>query len=89
MAEHGTTVRDVAALEVARVGKVEETGNPLLPFRLLDGQGAEVPAVAEFLHHMLADDASPASLRSYAFELLAWFRFLHAAGISWHLAGRA
>jgi len=25
--------------------------------------------VSEFLHHMLADDASPASLRSYAYEL--------------------
>ena len=25
---------------------------------------AEVPAVTEFLQHMLADDASPASLRS-------------------------
>jgi Copper chaperone PCu(A)C len=34
--------------------------------------------VTEFLHHMLADDASPALLRSYANELLAWFRFLNA-----------
>jgi site-specific recombinase XerD len=83
------TVRDVAALAVARAGRVEETGDPLLPYRLLDEQGAEVAAVTEFLHHMLADDASPASLRSYAYELLAWFRFLHAAGVAWHLAGRA
>ena len=50
---------------------------------------AEVPAVAEFLHHMLADDASPASLRSYAYELLAWFRFLDAVMVRWDLAGRA
>ena len=45
MPEHSTTVRDVAALAVARAGRVEETGDPLLPFRLLDGQGAEVAAV--------------------------------------------
>ncbi len=74
MPERSTMVRDVAALAVARTGWVEETGDPLLPFRLLDEHGAEVPAVTEFLHHMLADDASPASLRSYAYELLAWFR---------------
>ena len=37
---------------------------------------------------MLADDASPASLRSYAYELLAWFRFLDAVMVPWDLAGR-
>lgn len=89
MAEHGTTVRDVAKLEVPRGGRVDETGDGLTPFRLLDGQGVEVAAVAEFLQHMLADDASPASLRSYAYELLSWQRFLHAVEVPWHLAGRA
>lgn len=88
MPEHSTTVRNVAVLAVARVGRVEETGDPLLPFRLLDEQGAEVPSVTEFLHHMLADDASPASLRSYAYELLAWSRFLDAVMVPWDLAGR-
>jgi site-specific recombinase XerD len=85
----GTGVRDVAALRVARVGRVAETLDPLRPFMLLDESGAEVPAAAEFLHHMLADDASPASLRSYAYELLAWFRFLDAIDVGWDVAGRA
>jgi hypothetical protein len=67
---------------------VEETGDRLMPFRLLDDQGVEVAAVTEFLHHMLADDASPVSLRSYAYELLSWHRFLRAVEVSWHLAGR-
>lgn len=89
MAEHGTTVRDVANLVVPRGGRVEETGDVSMPFRLLDDQGVEVAAVTEFLHHMLADDASPASLRSYAYELLSWQRFLCAVEVSWHLAGRA
>jgi site-specific recombinase XerD len=88
MAEHGTTIRDVARLEVDRVGRVEETGDPLMPFRLVDDQGVEEPAVTEFLHHMLADDASPVSLRSYAYELLSWQRFLRAVEVPWHLAGR-
>lgn len=88
MAEQGTTLRDVAALKVGRTGRVEETGDPVLPFRVLDEHGVEVDAVGEFLHHMLADDASPASLRSYAYELLAWFRFLRAIDVPWHAAGR-
>jgi len=56
-------VRDVAVLEVARVGRVWETGELLRPFVLLDENGAEIAAVSEFLHHMLADDARPSSLR--------------------------
>jgi len=68
---------------------VEETDDALLPFRLLDGRGGEVPEVSEFLHHMLADDASPSSLRSYAYESLAWFRFLAAVDVGWDRAGRA
>ncbi len=82
-------VRDVGALKVARVGRVWETGDRLRPFVLLDENGAEVRAVSEFLHHMLADDARPSSLRSYAYELLAWFRFLRAIGVAWDAAGRA
>src|SRR5215469_780579 len=72
MAEPG--IRDVAALKVERAGRVAETGDPLRPFVLLDEHGAEVAAVSEFLHHMLADDARLTSLRSYAYELLGWFR---------------
>ncbi|MFC8592333.1 hypothetical protein [Streptomyces atroolivaceus] len=88
MSEHSTTVRDVAALKVARVGRVEKSDDPLQPFRLVDADGTEGAAVSEFLHHMLADDASPTSLRSYAYELLAWVRFLRAVDVPWYLASR-
>ena len=37
-----TEVRDVATLEVARVGRVAGTGDPLRPFVVLDETGAEV-----------------------------------------------
>ncbi|WIX85718.1 site-specific integrase [Amycolatopsis sp. DG1A-15b] len=88
MAERDEVVRDVATLKVARVGRVEETGDLLSPFRLVDENDVEQMAVTEFLRHMLADDASPASLRSYAYELLSWFRFLRAVEVPWHLASR-
>ncbi|MEU8251065.1 site-specific integrase [Nonomuraea sp. NPDC048916] len=89
MVEPAIGVRNVAALRVDRVGRVVETGDPLRPFELLDEHGVEVTAVSEFLHHMLADDARPTSLRSYAYELLAWFRFLRTIGVAWDGAGRA
>ncbi|MFH9354684.1 hypothetical protein [Kitasatospora sp. NPDC017646] len=46
-----------------RVGRVDETNDPVLPYRLLDRDGVEVVAVSEFLLNMLADDDSPAALR--------------------------
>ena len=49
-----------------RVGRVWGTGDLPRPFVVLDENGAEVRVVSEFLHHMLADDARPSSLRSYA-----------------------
>jgi len=84
----GAGIRDVLALRVPRVGRVEEGTDPALPYRLIDGSGADVAAVSEFLHDMLADDASPASMRSYAYELLAWFRFLWAVDVPWDHASR-
>lgn len=76
-------VRDVAGLVVTRAGRVEATGDPTAPYRLVDGSSGEVAAVGEFLHDMLADDASPASLRSYSHALLGWFRFLWAVDVAW------
>ena len=69
-------IRDVAALEIPRVGRVDPTNDAALPYRLLDADGVEVVCVSEFLHDMLGNDATPGSLRSYCYELLAWFRFL-------------
>jgi hypothetical protein len=73
---------------VDRVGRVDETGDPAWPYRLLGADGVEVAAVTEFLHDMLADDASPTSTRSYAYELLAWFRFLRAVDVPWDRPSR-
>ncbi len=82
-------IRDVAALVVPRVGRVDPTGGVALPYRLLDADGVEVTCVSEYLHDMLSNDASPGSLRSYCYELLAWFRFLWAVDVPWDRAGTA
>ena len=75
-------------LVVARTGRVAPTDDTTLPWVVLDGAGAPIEAVAEFLRDLLACGNSPASCRSYAFDLLRWFRFLAAVDVPWHRATR-
>nr|WP_245669356.1 tyrosine-type recombinase/integrase [Nocardia speluncae] len=42
-----------------------------------------------WLRELSACDLSPSSLRSYGFDLLRWFRFLHVHGVAWQHAERA
>ena len=59
------------------------------PFRLIDGGGAVVVPVREYLRDLQAAGRSPATLRSYGLDLLRWFRFLWAIDIPWSRATRA
>jgi integrase len=81
--------RNIDALMVSRVGRVEEVTGGVVPYRLVDAAGVEVVAVSEFLLDLLASDCSPATLRSYAYELLGWLRFLQAVAVPWDRATRA
>ncbi|MBT2587387.1 site-specific integrase [Arthrobacter sp. ISL-95] len=58
-----------------------------LPFRLLFPD-TEHQAVSSFLRDLSASDCSPATLRSYAYDLLRWFRFLHGRFVAWERAER-
>jgi len=80
--------RNIDALMVSRVGRVEEVTGGIVPYRLVDACGAEMAAVSEFLLDLLASDCSPATLRSYAYELLGWLRFLQAVAVPWDRATR-
>ncbi len=42
----------------------------------------------EWFRDLAASDCSELTLRSYAHDLLRWFRFLHLTGIAWNVAGR-
>ncbi|WP_217697955.1 tyrosine-type recombinase/integrase [Sinomonas mesophila] len=48
----------------------------------------EHEAACSFLRDLAASDCSPATLRSYAYDLLRWFRFLHGRFIPWEKAER-
>ena len=45
------------------------------PVRLIDGDGEPVVAVTAFLQELQASGRSAATQRSYAMDLLRWFRF--------------
>ena len=57
--------RDLATLVVARVGRLEETGSPWEPYRLVDPAGAVVQPAAQFLAELQALGRSEATQRSY------------------------
>jgi integrase len=81
--------RDVSGLVVGRVGGVAATGDPVLPWAVLDAAGTPVEPVSAFLRDLLACGSSAASCRSYGFDLLRWFRFLAAVEVEWHRAQRS
>jgi Phage integrase, N-terminal SAM-like domain len=78
--------RDVATLVVPRIGWVAATGDPLEPYRLLDADGGVVAPVASFFRELLAASRAPLTLRSYAMDLLRWWRFLAAVDVRWEQA---
>lgn len=81
--------RDLAALVVPRIGSVVARDDPLEPYRLLDADGGPVAPVASFLRELLAASRVPLTLRSYAMDLLRWWRFLAAVDVRWEQATSA
>ena len=79
--------RNVDTLVVPRAGRVEGVTDGLVPYRVVDASDSvELAAVTEFLRDPSASDCSPSTLRSYAYELLGWLRFLQAVAVPWDRA---
>jgi integrase len=85
----GDEARDLLSLVVPGRGAVEATGNPFEPYRLVDSGGVIVAPVAAYLGDLQACGRSAATQRSYAMDLLRWFRFTWAVGVPWDQATRA
>jgi site-specific recombinase XerD len=88
MVEHEQPAQDLAMLAVPLAGSLEQTNDPCLPYRLLDGAGAPVEAVSVFFRDLQAAGRSEATLRSYGMDLLRWLRFLWAIDVPWQRATR-
>jgi hypothetical protein len=80
--------RDIAGLRLSVVGSVMETEEAGLPFTVIDAAGRTVEPISEFVREMSAGDMPDSSCRSYAFDLLRWWRFLAAIGVDWDRAQR-
>jgi len=80
--------RDLASLVVPTVGSVVAVDDVWEPVRLLDSSGCVVAPVREFLQDLQAAGRSTATQRSYAMDLLRWFRFCWAIDVPWDQATR-
>jgi integrase len=67
-------------------GVVVEGDRASLPYRLLYEAGLEVEPVSRFLRELALCDRSPLTCRSYAVDLLRWWRLLDALEVSWDVA---
>jgi site-specific recombinase XerD len=81
--------RDLSGLVVSRAGWLVVTGDDREPYRVAGPDGNVVEPVSVFLRDLLASGKSVATLRSYAVDLLRWWRFLDAVGVAWDRASRA
>jgi hypothetical protein len=80
--------RDLAELVVPRHGGLCETQRPAEPYALVDPDGEQIEPVAVFLQDLQAAGRPPATQRSYAVDLLRWFRFLWSIEVAWDRATR-
>ena len=71
------------------LGKVVEGSSAVLPWLVLDGAGREVEAISSYLRDRALGDVSPATCRSYADDLLRWFRLLWLVDVGWEQATEA
>ncbi len=78
--------RDLRAIDVPVIGAVRSAPHLRALWEVTDASGEPVPAASVYLHHIAVDDFEPGTLRSYAYVLLRWFRFLSAIGTTWERA---
>ncbi|WP_231508761.1 tyrosine-type recombinase/integrase [Nocardia carnea] len=74
--------RDLAAIRLPRWGRVEPAEG-VVPWLVVDDNGDPVRPVRIFLMDFVAQANGASSVRSYAYALLRWWRWLHAVGVSW------
>ena len=81
-------MRDLAELVVPRRGALRSTADPFQLFQLVDGDGAVIDPVSAYLRELQACGRPATTQRSYAMDLLRFFRFLWATRVPWNEATR-
>ena len=74
--------RDLRSLRLTSWGRVVAADGPV-PFVVVDDCGRPVEPVGRFLRDFTARGHAAGSVRSYAYDLLRWWRFLRAVDVDW------
>lgn len=74
--------RDVDGLRLPAWGRVVETVG-VVPYEVQDDEGRPVEPVRRFLRDFVARGRSAGSVRSYAYDLLRWWRWLQLFDLEW------
>jgi integrase/recombinase XerD len=77
--------RTLDGIVLPRWGRVEPSDGPI-PWTVVTGEGTELVVVHQYLREVVARGGSPLSTRSYAYDLLRWWRWLIAVGVQWDRA---
>ena len=88
MTEPADAIRDLAKLVVPQRGALRSTSDPFQPFQLVDGDGTVIDPVSVYLRELQACGRAASTQRSYAMDLLRFFRFLWAIRVPWNEATR-
>ena len=74
------------SIRLREVGAVRPYDGGLPPFVVIDARGTVVESVAQYLRDLALSDMSPATGRSYGYDLLRWFRLLWTIDVPWNEA---
>lgn len=77
--------RDVGSIRLPQWGRVVSVAG-MVPWLVVGPDGVPVEPVRRFLVDFVARDNRPGSVRSYAYDLLRWWRWLRAVGVEWDKA---
>lgn len=77
--------RDIAAIRLPRWGRVVPADGPV-PWLVVDEVDVPVEPIRRYLTDFVAQETSLGSVRSYAYALLRWWRWLQAVGVEWNQA---
>jgi integrase/recombinase XerD len=80
--------RDVESVRLPRWGRVVAAAG-VVPWQVVDADGDVVEPIQRFLRDFVARGNRAGSVRSYAYVLLRWWRWLAAIGVDWDKATSA
>ena len=80
--------RDIAAIRLPKWGHVVASAG-VVPWLVVDEAGVPVEPVRMFLRDFVARSNRPGSVRSYAYALLRWWRWLRVVQVEWDRATSA